>query len=322
MIKFPEIHNEIVFDFHKRHTLPLEVITASDLVLPLGRDLILRGLSIKISAARPDATENINAVFIFIQETSITKNPVAIFIFDTKDCALYPFINNKIVKDKSNTITITTDLINYINSNFDENYNNFIEDTVATSSFLTGDYYVYRHVFSDGRTYFGKGIGNRISTDNKRNDLYEKAKNDLGNPFIEVICENITEEDAYTLESMLITKGREHYGHSFIVNITSGLEQAEDVGDMPINTILRLQKHRYFNLQEPRFLTKVNIFRRYSEEIGSAKEYYQDITIFQAARIVRVTMNEVIAALNSSNRVIGNFKVLSNDELQRELLRK
>ncbi|MEY4506671.1 MAG: hypothetical protein RL297_1249 [Pseudomonadota bacterium] len=276
----------------------------------------------KISAARPTATENIDAVFIFINETTKNKSPVAIFVLDANEHIVYPVINDFLVKDKCMAITTTSDLINHINGRLDEGYDHFIDEALARSSFSVGEYYVYRHIFSDGRTYFGKGIGNRVSTENKRNDLYEKAKNALGAPFVEVICENITEENAYTLESVLIAEGREHYGYSFVINITSGLEQVADIGDMPINSILRLQKHRSFNLQEPRFLRKVNLFRRYSEETGSAKEYHQDITIFQAARIARATMNEVIAATSNSDHTIGNYKILSNDELQYELLRK
>jgi len=320
-LKFPETHNEIIFDFHKQHSLPLEINIASDLFLPLGRDLILRGLSLKISIARPFATESIDTVFIFIRETSTAKNPVATFALDVTERRVYPIINNKIIKAKDTTIVTTEDLINYINSNLDEYYDNFIEDIVSRKPLSTGDFYVYRHVFSDGRTYFGKGKGNRASTENKRNFFYEKAKNDLGNPFSEVLCENITEEDAYSIEAALINVSREHYGYSFVLNITSGLEQVEDIGDMPINTILRLQQHRSFDLEQSRFLAKVNLFRRSTEEVGSAKEYYQDITVFQAARITKSTMNEVITAVNNVERTIGHFKIVSNDELQLELMK-
>ncbi len=221
-LKFPEAHNEIIFDFHKRHSLPLEINIASDLFLPLGRDLILRGLALKISAIRPITTESIDTVFIFICEASAVKSPVATFALDVSERRVYPITNNEITKRKGDAIATTEDLINHINSNLDEYYDNFIEDVVSRKPLSTGDFYVYRHVFSDGRTYFGKGKGNRVSTESKRNFLYEKAKNDLGNPFAEVLCENIAEEDAYAIEAELINASREHYGYSFVMNITSG----------------------------------------------------------------------------------------------------
>jgi hypothetical protein len=151
--------------------------------------------------------------------------------------------------------------------------------------------------------------------------FYEKAKEELGNPFSEMLCENVTEEEAYAIEAKLIAAGREHYGYSFVINITSGLEQAADIGDMPINTILKLQQHRSFNLEEPRFLARVNLFQRYSEKIGSAKEYHKNITILNAAKIAQCSMNEVIAAIYSTERTIGNYKIVSNDELQNELIK-
>lgn len=62
---------------------------------------------------------------------------------------------------------------------------------------------MYKHTFSNGTVYFGKGSGNRIYS-NKRNRYWINLYKKYGNPKREYLNKNISEELAFTLETMYI----------------------------------------------------------------------------------------------------------------------
>ena len=64
-------------------------------------------------------------------------------------------------------------------------------------------YYVYKHTFSNGTVYFGKGSGNRIYS-NKRNRYWVNLYKRYGNPKREYLNTNISEELAFILEKVYI----------------------------------------------------------------------------------------------------------------------
>lgn len=64
-------------------------------------------------------------------------------------------------------------------------------------------YYVYKHIFSNGTVYFGKGSGNRIYS-NKRNKYWMNLYKKYGNPKREYLNTDISEELAFILEKTYI----------------------------------------------------------------------------------------------------------------------
>ena len=64
-------------------------------------------------------------------------------------------------------------------------------------------YYVYKHTFSNGTVYFGKGSGSRIYA-NKRNRYWVNLYKKYGEPIREYLNTNIPEELAFTLEKAYI----------------------------------------------------------------------------------------------------------------------
>ena len=64
-------------------------------------------------------------------------------------------------------------------------------------------YYVYKHTFSNGTVYFGKGSSNRIYS-NKRNRYWTNLYKRYGNPKREYLNTNISEQLAFILEKMYI----------------------------------------------------------------------------------------------------------------------
>lgn len=78
------------------------------------------------------------------------------------------------------------------------------------------DYYVYTHCDKKGNIfYIGKGRGNRCKS-KKRNNLWLEKVNDIGEYFIEIPYDNLTEEEALDCEALLI----ELYKHNNLVNLS------------------------------------------------------------------------------------------------------
>jgi hypothetical protein len=82
-------------------------------------------------------------------------------------------------------------------------------------------YYVYKHTFSNGIVYFGKGSGKRIFS-NKRNKFWLNLYNKYGEPMREYLHKDISEELAYILEEAYIANSR--ISGSKSCNISTGGE--------------------------------------------------------------------------------------------------
>lgn len=83
-------------------------------------------------------------------------------------------------------------------------------------------FYVYRHSFSDGSIYVGKGCGSRAYAfgKNKRGDLWLRAANKYGRPKVEFLIKKVSEDLAYFIEEEALTLYSER-GHK-IRNLAPG----------------------------------------------------------------------------------------------------
>lgn len=83
-------------------------------------------------------------------------------------------------------------------------------------------YYVYRHTFSNGTIYIGKGAGNRILDNTSRNRYWNSLKNKYGLPIVGIMMNNLTEKEALNLEIKVIRYYKQK--NKPLCNITEGGE--------------------------------------------------------------------------------------------------
>lgn len=69
---------------------------------------------------------------------------------------------------------------------------------------MNTNFYVYKHTFANGTLYIGKGKGKRYRSNASRNTYWHNLKNKYGVPAKEIIVDNLTEEDAFDLENLII----------------------------------------------------------------------------------------------------------------------
>ena len=62
------------------------------------------------------------------------------------------------------------------------------------------DFYIYKHTFSNGIVYIGKGTGDRCCKYQGRNDYYTKLFNKYGKPDIEILYDGLTESESFSIE--------------------------------------------------------------------------------------------------------------------------
>ena len=79
------------------------------------------------------------------------------------------------------------------------------------------DYYVYTHYTNGKVFYVGKGRKNRAYETRSRNKYWWNTVKKYGEPIIEIIYSNLSEEDAYLKESELIQK----YGLDNLTNMVA-----------------------------------------------------------------------------------------------------
>ena len=89
-------------------------------------------------------------------------------------------------------------------------------------------YYVYTHSVNDEVFYVGKGRGNRATQTRSRNRHWWNIVNKHGKPVVNIIQDNLTDEDAYSLEIKLISE----YGISNLSNVSEGGKLYENGYDM------------------------------------------------------------------------------------------
>lgn len=101
---------------------------------------------------------------------------------------------------------------------------------------VTQQYYVYKHTFTDGSFYIGKGTKNRLNEVKKgRSRVYLELIDKFGPPTISIIKNGLTEDEAFQLENKEIINSRAHGCKA--INRTDGLEKS-DIGSMPPKTLL------------------------------------------------------------------------------------
>lgn len=88
----------------------------------------------------------------------------------------------------------------------------------------TNIYYVYKHTFSNGSVYIGKGKNKRAYNFHKRNKMWNNHYAKYGAPIIELCFVELDEDLAFLIEVELISKYKESAVK--LINMTTGGEGA------------------------------------------------------------------------------------------------
>lgn len=83
-------------------------------------------------------------------------------------------------------------------------------------------YYVYKHTFSNGIVYIGKGKDERAYKLSYRNKYYNHLLLKYGTPNIEILIKNLNENDAFNKEIEVIRECKEN--NIILCNMTNGGE--------------------------------------------------------------------------------------------------
>lgn len=88
------------------------------------------------------------------------------------------------------------------------------------------EYYVYKHTFSNGKIYIGKGIGNRCHDFRNRSTYWKRLYAKYNSPIVEIIDNGLDEDTAFELESFCLSLylDSEYCLGGTLVNFTMGGE--------------------------------------------------------------------------------------------------
>lgn len=166
-------------------------------------------------------------------------------------------------------------------------------------------FYVYKHTFSDGSFYLGKGIGTRSHQFTKgRSFAYMELLKRFGTPRIEFLYKDIQEDEAYNIENKLILQSRKE--NAKIINRTDGFERV-NVGIMPPQTLLF---HDSSKNTHPKYKQRVHL-----KNIEKSGSYSISITIIDAAIKTKTTCDELLKILSiDKNAVIGRYRFIDQEE--------
>lgn len=183
--------------------------------------------------------------------------------------------------------------------------------------------YVYRHIFNDGRLYIGKGSGGRAQNFVERNPYYLRTLKECGPPLVLYVKDRLTEHDAYRLENSLISSISpvNSLSPGILLNSTHGFEKAP-IGEMPIKTALKLFPDWPPKWLPNRYRSRIHLYRRFFEDVGSPREYEYDIPIHQAAIMVECSMNELLVESASQlPKKVGNYWIMTKEQIAAERLK-
>ena len=166
-------------------------------------------------------------------------------------------------------------------------------------------FYVYKHTFSDGSFYLGKGAGGRSHQFTKgRSSVYMELLKRFGAPKVEILHKDMQEDEAYDIENKLILKSRKESAK--IINRTDGLERA-NVGVMPPQTLIFYDSSKNTH---PKYKQRVHL-----KNIKQSGSYSISITIIDAAIKTKTTCDELLKLLSiDKNIVIGEHKFIDQEE--------
>lgn len=310
----------ITFCPSKRHYQPIDLVAAADKIRAIGLAIVKANISFKIFQDESSESVNAGKIFIELYDTDILKTRLFSIQFEAASGDL---VLKQAPAGFNSTVNgnISLDQLRSFCAEYDTTDKAHCIATTISSlrNKDSGIYYVYRHIFKDGRMYIGKGKEGRANESKGRNSSYQRALAEMGTPNIEKLCLNMSEDSAYELECALIKNLREHHEYNWLLNRSGGMEQAKDVGDMPISTIQALIRVGKMHLDQTNKKETVNIFKRHQPEPGSAKEYYKNIGIYNAARLLGCTMNEVLRAEKQKNSVINGYSILSIEDFEEAL---
>lgn len=166
---------------------------------------------------------------------------------------------------------------------------------------MPSTYYVYKHTFTNGAVYFGKGKNGRAKKVG-RNSLYDQVLLHCGSPDIEILKSDMNEADAYELESQLIEQARA--SSLTVLNRTDGMENAP-LGSMPWRTLIFLDKP----IADKTYLRMVHLLR-------PPETYSIAINIVEAAIHLQCTCDDVLTFLETPDvSPKPGFHFLSDEQL-------
>ena len=219
---------DIHYDFHKRHYLPEDVILAGKRITIIGKDLVQHGVGFYTSKVNHPSFDGYGRIFIELFDTNAERTKLLTFLFDPEGNSLHAIQDRKST-EKTKENECTREWIKEFCKNHAElRKADCVSRVISSTPKAPGEFYVYRHLFNDGRIYIGKGKGSRDKAKSGRGFYYSRTLKEAGEPQIERLCDEISEDAAYKIESELIKEFRLHYGYSFVINRTEGMEKEKD----------------------------------------------------------------------------------------------
>ena len=164
-------------------------------------------------------------------------------------------------------------------------------------------FYVYKHTFSNGAVYVGKGSCNRAYKFSGRNDYWQKLRKKYGKPVVDILHNNLSESTAFELEIKLI-KQYEKMGF-ILCNLvaggkgTSGLRHSDcskkKIGDSSANRQMGKLNGNYND----------TLYTLQHKEYGVVTN-----TIYNFYKTYNLTRSSLYRVINGERKTVSGFKLL------------
>lgn len=308
------------YSFLTDRVAPMQLKSAAYFVSQVGAELVRGDLAWTICRDFGGGVPDNHPVTIEFYHVDFDKAPLLSMLLDVATGKIK--LNNSVIDDFSGDWLGLRCLVDFLLSKATSEADGFLRSTVNSYKTGSGDHYVYRHTFPNGRFYIGKGRRGRALDFVDRNSAYRRVKDQFGLPVVDFLCKDLSDEEGYSLERKLIEGFREIYRSGNLLNVTAGDEKA-DVGDMPQGTLGVLSNLGKSPVLDDKYAVKVNIFRRFGEEIGSGKQYYKKINLVDAAKLLNCSLNQVLWLSEHPEASSKNgYRVLSDADFSKEVKRR
>ena len=299
---------------NKRHYQSKDLVAAADSICGIGLEIAMANMS--ISVYKFDSINSSGYVYVELRAIEDEGRLILCAKFDEK-------LNKFIVDGSPDDFfprcgeVVSLEKISMFCKNYRKNaLRSYIEKISSNLQKKDiGTFYVYRHIFQDGRMYIGKGRGVRYKTIDGRSFAYQRARESQGEPFVEKLCQRMSEESAYELECKLIEELRLHFGIGFLLTKTEGMKKAE-IENMPVSTVQSLMNVGRIDPAQLVSEDRVNVFKRYDPEPGSAKMFFKGVTLFDAAKRLNCTIRHLIEVRDNGGGFINGYQILNDADFE------
>lgn len=163
-------------------------------------------------------------------------------------------------------------------------------------------FYVYRHTFSNGTLYIGKGFGDRVNKVHQRNDYWNRLYTKYGIPVKEILVKDLTEIEAFELEELIISEYKN--SNVLLCNLTNGGEGSSGLV-MPESAKETLRKYWTGHKQSKDTIdkrnTKLKGMKRSKEQIETYRKCKKD----KFVKVQCIETGKVYPSIAEANREHG-----------------